>query len=256
MLKVTDANNYDVILRNIQKRGGYAIEEKSNRKILLKGERQLAMLNGKTQVNDNKIDKKTIKNLFRTVRASVTKYLNKKNFIIASIEKKHPPYYFNYLLWQKLSPGDEFYHIDANHCYWRIAYLLGYIGKGLYEKYCNVTELKLLRNIALAILNSRQKMLYYDEAGQKINEITCDNSIYQTVYNNIRYYSYNLCGEIKEAIPDCCISYRIDAVVVTKKGLKKAIEIYRSKGMEYKVNKCMKIDEEYFETKAGEIKKI
>jgi hypothetical protein len=141
------------------------------------------------------------------------------------------------------------------HCYWRIAYLNKYIGKGLYEKYADNKELKIARNISLSILVSNIKREYYNN-GNKINTIDCDTSLYRRIYDNIRYSSYNLCGTIKDAIIDDCLSYRTDAIFTLPAGVDTVKNIFQENNIFFRVDKCIKLHEKYYSTSDGEIKKF
>jgi hypothetical protein len=255
MIIAKSKESYSIALRNISNRGMYAIETKGQRKYIIQDQKRLMVLQNGPEIRDLHDNQDFIKPLFKAVRSSVTKAIKKYNFNVPAIERKYPCCFFNKEIWDQLAEGTIFYHIDASHCYWRVAYILGYIKKGLYLKYAENRDLKMVRNISLAVLNSRLKRDYYIR-NEKINEIICDTSLYSLIYNNIRYFTYNNSGEVQKTVPKHCISYRIDGICVTKEGISKAKKVFEKNGLLYKVTRCIKVDEKYYSTTDGELKKI
>lgn len=255
MIEAKTQEAYDRILKNISAKGRYAIEYKGQRTyIRTKGFRSVWMQRG-VPSPDFQQNTEIIKPLFSEVRNSVTRYIKKNNFSPALIEAMYSSRYTNNKIWGSIKINTQFYHIDACHCYWRTAFVLGYIGKKIYEKYVNDKNLKMLRNISLSVLNSKIKVEYY-EHGTKYHEINCDISLHSTIYNNIRHYAYNNSGTIKDAIPECCINYRVDGIYLLAEGLEKAKSIFTSNGLLYKITKMIKVDDKHYSTEDGEIKKM
>lgn len=198
---------------------------------------------------------KQARDLMKCVRSQVTRYIKACDFNVPEIKKEYPVVFTNRLFWESIPADTEFYIIDAKHAYWRIAYNLGYIKKGMYSKYADNKELKVARNISLAILNTKHRAEYYLD-GKKIAEIECDNSLYNRVYNNIRYSSYNLCGRLRNELDDACFAYRTDGVFLLKPGLNRAKKIFEENNLLYKIEKFIKIDDKSYADINGEIKRF
>lgn len=255
MLQITTKQSYNIIVKNLSNNGPFVIHRKGKRSTIIANNKEVAVYQDaiSSEIRDNRGHAEDI---MKFTKASVTRYITKHiKEGVPKIENKSTVIYSNKELWKNLPAGTKFYLIDASHCYWRIAYILGYIGKGLYKKYCDDKEFKVLRNIALSILTVGLKREYY-ENGEKQREIECDVSDYQQVYRNIRYYTYNNSGEVKDAIIDYCIAYRVDGILLLPAGLKTAKQIFTKNKLLYKVTRCEKIDEKNYSTKDGEIKKI
>jgi hypothetical protein len=95
-------------------------------------------------------------------------------------------------------------------------------------------------------------MVYYDD--REINVIQCDTSVLEAVYTNIRNNLYNTIDELKQST-DNWIDYNIDGISVCKNDLKKICNILDCQNLLYKVNECIKIDNnEYYQK--GKIRKF
>lgn len=256
MLEVKSKQSYGIVIKNVASHGPYSIERKGQRRIIVSNKRKIAMFHNGVQLDEFKKNKTIVKFLFRAVKSAGTKYIKNHQFEIEPIERTCACQYSNFELWDRMPANTEFYHIDARHCYWRVAYILGYIGKGLYQKYCDSSDMKVLRNISLAVFNSKHSREYFNEKSEKILEIISDTSLYSRLYNNIRHYTYNNSGEIKEAIPTFCIGYRVDGIYLLSEGLKEAKRIFKKNGLLFKVTKYVKVDNKNYSTTDGEIKKF
>jgi hypothetical protein len=198
---------------------------------------------------------KQARDLMKCVRSQITIYIKACDFDVREIKKEYPVVYTNKLFWESIPPNTEFYIIDAKHAYWRIAFLLGYIKKGMYSKYAENKDMKTVRNISLAILNTSHRVEYYRD-NKKIGEVTCDTSLYSRIYNNIRYFSYNLCGRLRNELDDACFAYRTDGVFLLKPGLNRAKKIFEENGLLYKLEKYVKIDNKSYVNSDGELKRF
>jgi hypothetical protein len=253
MLQVKSIDSFAGIIANISGKKPYAIETRGMRRIIIAGGKQLAVF--RPGVPNPDIQSKEARKLLASVRASITRYIKKHDFNVSAIKKEYPVVFTNRLFWDSIPPQTEFYIIDGKHAYWRIAFILGYIPKKMYEKYAENKAMKTARNISLAILNSRHKKEFFLR-DSKTHEIECDTSLYNQVYNNIRHYSYNLCGEIRNLLDDACFAYRTDGVFLLKPGLARAKKIFEKHNLLYKIEKCVKIDAKYYSTADGEIRKL
>jgi hypothetical protein len=153
--------------------------------------------------------------------------------------------------------GDKFYYIDISHCYWRIAYLKNYISKKLYENVLKKPELKIYRNMALACIVAPKKRQYFKN-GEMILEISEDKELWKIIYDNIRFTSYNIIGNISssEDIKKYFIAYRTDGIMVTKPALKFVENMLKQHNLDYKVYNCVKVDDNHYYFDSKKVKKI
>jgi hypothetical protein len=254
MLEVRSKESFNIVFRNVAEKMPFVIHTRGQRKIVIANDKPVAIYQ-KTITEDILSNRKEAKQIMSIVRKSATKYIKNHLGDIPTIPRLCPVTFNNIDLWEEMGAGEEFYLIDASHCYWRVAYILGYISKNVYEKYAENKELKTLKNISLSILSSTIKREYYQN-GEKYLEIESDITDYKKIYNNIRHYAYNNSGEVKDAIPDFCIAYRVDGVYLLREGLKRAKAIFDKNNLLYKVTKCVKIDEKNYSNEDGEVKKI
>jgi len=229
----------------------YSIEIKGSKTIFVFKGRNLAFYRPASAIAD--LRSKEAGKLMGRVRAAVTVYIKKVNFDVPVIKKEYPATFTNRFFWESIPDNTEFYIIDAKHAYWRIAYLQGYISKKLYDRYAENQELKQVKNIALAILTTQHKRQYYSN-GKLIHEIESDTSLYCRCYNNIRFFSFNLCGKLRNSLDDSCFAYKTDGVFLLKPGLHDAKKIFEKNNLLYKIEKCVKVDNKTYSTVDGELK--
>lgn len=189
----------------------------------------------------SEIDNATVKNLCSQVARSVNRHIIKNELKIRPVIQRYPSTFTNKDKWNKMYNGQEFYYLDISHCFWRIAYNCDYIDEKLYQKTLANPKLKLYRNIALACIVAPMVAEYHDNGGV-LFEISEDRSVYQTIYNNIRFISYNIMGTMDKMIKKYSIGYKTDGIMMTKQGLSKCKKFLEERGFNYRVTKCMKID--------------
>lgn len=256
MIQIKTKASFEIIKNNLLRKCDFIILKRGRRTTFIVAEnKQIAYY--QDGISNDIIDKKAdASQIMKSVRSSVTKYISKyAKDRLPKVERLHPVVYSNRELWHNLPDGTKFFLIDASHCYWRIAFVMGCIGKTLYNKYAEDKDYKVLRLIALSILTIRIKREYYINgtfAYEK--EEPTDN--YRVVYQNIRHYAYNNSGQVKEAIKDYCIGYRVDGIFLLPEGLRKAKTIFKKNSLLYKVTKCVKVDDKNYSTEDGEMKKI
>ncbi len=253
MLPLKTPQSFEKMVKHLSTKESFSIETRGFRRVINLAGQRIASYRPGTPSKD--LHTKEARRLMGQVRASVTRYIKKKNFVVPAIKKEYPVVFTNRLFWESIPDNTEFYIIDAKHAYWRIAFLQGYINEKLYLKYADNKEFKTVRNISLAILNSTIKKEYYSY-GDKICEVVCDTGLYHQVYDNIRYFSYNLCGEIRNKLDDSCFAYRTDGVFILKPGLARAKKMFEDAGLFYKIDKCAKIDAKNYADNNGELKKF
>jgi hypothetical protein len=253
MLQIKTIESFSNVAQNIGLKYPYQIEIKGLRKIIWANGKELAAFRPGTPNPDLK--SKKARKLMALVRSSVTRYIKKVKLQVPEIRKEYPVVFTNRLFWASIPANTDFYIIDAKHCYWRIAYLQGYIGETLYKNYADDKDMKMVKNISLAVLNSIHKREYFRD-NNKIAEFECDIALYSRVYNNIRYFSYNLCGKIRNALDDACFAYRTDGVFLLKPGLNRAKKIFEANNLLYKIEKCVKIDDKSYCNSDGEFKRF
>jgi hypothetical protein len=256
MLTAKSAESFNKTAMVVSRKCLTIIEIKSSRRILfIKNGKREDIAEFQVGMPNKDLKNKLARDLMKNVRSSVTIYIKSVNFQVPEIKKEYPVVFTNRLFWESIPVNTEFYIIDAKHAYWRIAFLQGYIKKGMYLKYCENKDTKAVRNISLAILNSIHKCEYYLNS-QKIHEVVCDTSLYSRVYNNIRYFSYNLCGRLRNDLDDACFAYRTDGVFLLKFGLNRAKKIFEKNNLLYKIEKCVKIDNKSYSNSDGELKRF
>jgi len=203
--------------------------------------------NRKKRYKVNKAHERDMFNFFGQVQKSINKYTVQVDFNIRKIEKRFGSTKKNHEKWREMENGELFYYVDINHCFWRIAFLQSYINKKLYEKILVDERLKQYRNMSLALIIAPKKRKYYVD-GKLLNEITEDKSMFRTIYDNIRFTSYNTMGDCMELSKKDFIAYFTDGIMISnKKTLKKVGNFISSKGFNYKVKECCKVDMNHYE---------
>jgi hypothetical protein len=149
----------------------FTIERKRNEVWFVSNGKRIAKAVSKNTISHIKNDEtKNILSLFANVKKSINKYLVQHGLKINKIEKKYDSTFTNRLLFDSLPIGTSFYYIDVKHCYWRIAYLNGYISENYYKKILEKSDLKIYRNMALSCIIAAKTVEYYDN-GKLINII-------------------------------------------------------------------------------------
>ncbi|MEM4271258.1 MAG: hypothetical protein QXO70_04160 [Candidatus Pacearchaeota archaeon] len=222
----------------------FIIDTKRTVSSIIMGGKFFALSRNKNHIG--KDEKKTeIISLFAQVAKSVTSHIEKNNFTVERIPQRHPSSDTNRLKYAKMKIGAEFWYVDVSHCYWRIAFLRKYITPKLYENVLKKPELKIYRNMALACIVAPRKRQYFDD-GEMILEITEERGLWKMIYDNIRFTSYNLMGDISKQVEKNFIAYRTDGIMVTKPALPKVKKMLTDAGFAYTVTRCIKIDDGHY----------
>lgn len=174
----------------------FTIERKRNEVVFVSNGKRIAKAESKNTISHvNKDETRNILSLFANVKKSINKHLLENSFDIDKIEKKYDSTFTNRLLFDSLPIGTQFDYIDVKHCYWRIAYLNGYISENYYKKILENPDLKIYRNMALSCIIAPKSVEYYED-GLLVNVIEEDTSIYHTIYENIRFKAWNIFGSL------------------------------------------------------------
>lgn len=234
-------------LQTVARNGrAYRIEQKHSTARVYVGTKLILRGDNKPNITKSKITGAQL-NLFGQVVKNVEKYILKHNNDIEKVKLNYARATLcNKDLWKSLPIGQEFYYVDGNHCFWRIGFLKGYISQALYNRANTDKELKETRNKALSCITSCKKVSYFNNEGVHINTIIENRNLFQQVFDNIRYTSYNLVAGIYHQLPGIAIGYRTDAIMVLKEGLEQAKAYFEANNMPYDVDRCVKKDDKTY----------
>lgn len=143
-------------------------------------------------------------------------------------------------LWDTMPAGRYFYNVDFKKAYWQIAYKLGYIDHTLYSEYIDNDLFKPAMRYCFSFL-ARQNYMVYHTPRTKV-QITCDTSVLNKVYENVRHQLYIEVAKAKEGCTGI-VEWNIDGVSVLAKDLDTVCKKIAASGLKYKVTECRKIDE-------------
>ena len=220
----------------------FTIERKRNEVIFISNGKRIAKAESKNTLSHAKSEEtRNILSLFANVKKSINKHLILKGFEINQVEKKYDSTFSNRLLFDSLPNGTSFYYIDVKHCYWRIAFLNGYISENYYKKILLNPDLKIYRNMALSCIIAPKSVEYY-ENGKLINVIQEDTGIYHTIYENIRFKAWNLFGSLcfEKIGQEKTIGYYTDGIMVLSDDVAKVKATLTRNKLQYTITKCIK----------------
>jgi hypothetical protein len=220
----------------------FTIERKRNEVIFISNGKRIAKAESKNTLSHAKSEEtRNILSLFANVKKSINKHLILKGFEINQVEKKYDSTFSNRLLFDSLPNGTSFYYIDVKHCYWRIAFLNGYISENYYKKILLNPDLKIYRNMALSCIIAPKSVEYY-ENGKLINVIEEDTGIYHTIYENIRFKAWNLFGSLcfEKVGKEKTIGYYTDGIMVLTDDVAKVKATLSRNKLQFTMTKCIK----------------
>lgn len=247
-MKKVDKEAFEFYVKSFeeQKRNFVVEEKRSFKRLIMRGKTILSCENkDREEEKMNKEQRGQFFSLLGQVAKSATKYIIDNNFEVEKVESLCGAVYVNRKKYREMKEGAKFYYVDAAHCFWRIAYLKGYISENLYNSMLDKPELKQYRQMALSCIVAPKSRKYF-KAGSPTLEIFEDKRLYARIYNNIRFTAYNTMGYLKQELGDAFIAYKTDGVMVQKKGLSKAKKLFKECGFDYKITECFKEDELYF----------
>jgi len=233
----------------------FIVESKRNIESLHVNNQMVLMTKNKNKrFNNDSEDINKIFNIFGQVQKNVNKYLKQVQFDVKTIEQRYKSSKTNKAKWREIERGEIFYYLDVKHCFWRIAFLKGYISKNLYVSVLNQDDLKVQRNMSLALIVAPKTRKYYDY-GKKVLEIEEERSMYRTIYDNIRFSAYNIMGDCMTESLDDFIAYRTDGIMIKKDSIESVSKIINDAGLNFTIEECAKIDSKNY-LKGNKIKKL
>ena len=128
--------------------------------------------------------------------------------------------------------------LDLNHCYWRSAYLLGYISESLYAKGVKSGHKKAML-VSIGSLNSLPLIQHYN--GDKVEFKTFDyemNGKYAPFYWHIISKVRDLMMEVYKALGNDMYMWLTDCAFVHPSRVNELREIYDKYGFPSKYNEC------------------
>lgn len=243
-VKAKSFNNY--IDNFCRENKTFVIESKRNLESLYMNNKLVLMTKNKNnRFGKDKTKLKSIINLFAQVQKSINRYLKQIEFDIQPVEKRFGSSKTDRDKWRSMGVGEVFYYIDVKHCFWRIGFLKGYIGKNLYENILLKEELKLQRNMSLALIIAPKRRRYF-KYGKLLHEISEDRRMYRIVYDNIRFTAYNLMGDCMVMSKQHFIAYRTDGIMVDKKAIKRVSRFIDDNGFNYLIKECCKVGDRHY----------
>lgn len=247
--------DFDIFAQNLARNNAiYCIEEKRARKVLIHAGRTMAIhAGGKSSrpqsdfnksLSERKQDLKQTRQvlaLISAVKKDFTSHIIRNKIVIPQVEQIYGSSWQNQSKWIDMPKNSKFWYVDVNHCYWRIAYLLGYISERLYKQTLVKDDMKLYRNMALACVVAGKARKYF-RGSEKIMEFHESTDLYVRMYDNIRYTAYNIMGRIAEATRDKCLGYKVDGIMVDSEYLEVVKTMLDEENLFYKVKDCQKIN--------------
>ncbi len=259
MLRVND-RDFEVCIENlINNKKSFIVEKKRRDRIIIVNGKKVVGLQKNVTIKLPHKKKRSVISLFANVKKSFQRYAQSQEGVIEPIEQLHSPTYRSKKDFSSLDMGEKMYYVDVSHCYWRIAYLLGYITIRMYKSVLTedkTNDYKLWRNIALSSTIA-PKIVTHFEYGELIEEVKEDTSATKIMYQNIRFTAYNIIGEAKEAIgKKGCLNYRIDGMLILPKHLRKVKKVFEKHDLLYEVVECRKVGEYSYLYNGEKIKKF
>ena len=220
----------------------FTIEKKRNEVVFVSNGKRIAKAESKNTISHIRTDEsRNILSLFANVKKSINKHIIQNGLQIDRIEKIYDSTFSNRLLFDSLPIGTNFFYLDVKHCYWRIAYLNGYISENYYKKILENPDLKIYRNMALSCIIAPKSVEYY-ENGELVSVIEEDTSIYQAIYENIRFKAWNIFGSLcfEKIGKEKTIGYYTDGIMVLSDDVAKVKATLTRNKLQYRMTKCIK----------------
>jgi hypothetical protein len=124
--------------------------------------------------------------------------------------------------------------VDINSCYWRTAYLLGYISEELYNRGLDTCK-KMGLLVAIGCLNKRPIIKEYVNGEMKIMKADSDYyDKYSPFYWSIIYHTYQIMMEAYEQFSDDFVMYITDCLFVEMNRKSDAQKFFKERGYDSK----------------------
>lgn len=191
---------------------------------------------------DNTLPNKNFISFLGNFRKNLYNNLNKKPELLdLKIAYTRQSRFKNIELFDSLNVNDIFHNIDLNSAYWQIAHKLGYISKSFFIKYKDQDEYKEAKRYCISFLVRQNKVVYHPY-GKPSYQITCDNTIFKNIYDNIRNHLYEC---VYNSVSDFnnILEFNIDGITVLYKDLDIVRQNFKDMGLEYKTIMCIKENE-------------
>ena len=192
------------------------------------------------------------------VKRQINNFIKKQDYNIRPIENTHPVREKTNKH-EDIKIGDRFLSVDIRNCYWQLMYKFGYINENLFEKYNLNEDYKKQMLMSLTITVSvKTKQFYFDTFIPHTPdlEVDCENQIYQVLFDNVRYTTYNIMGDIaNNVLGGDFINYNTDGIYIKldKKELSKVVKALNKQGLRSRTTICEKISKTEFR-KVNDIK--
>jgi hypothetical protein len=124
--------------------------------------------------------------------------------------------------------------VDINQCYWRTAYLLGFISEGLYERGLKTCK-KMGLLVAIGCLNKRPIVKQYVDGEMRTMNHDADYyEKYSPFYWAIINHTYEIMMEAYNLFPEDFVMYITDCLFIEMKQKESAKKFFNSYGYECK----------------------
>lgn len=230
----------------------FCVHKKRGTKVMYFGEDAVAISKQKKKksITDKALNREVV-NLIANVAKNINAFIVSSNFSFDIEEERHSSTWTNRELYKTLQEGKEFYYIDIAHCFWRIAFLKGYISQSMYKSILKKPHLKTYRNMALACVIAPSSRDYYIR-GVKTMSIEEDKTLQRLIYDNIRFTCYNLMGDIVSAIGEqYVIGYRTDGILVLPEKKDAVIQMIIEQDFKCTEKKMTKVDDSFYQHSNG-----
>ena len=259
-MREVSKKSFEKLEQNLKSnRQSYWIEAKRGQRYLFHNGKMVAKRKYKTSV-EKKIktrkEQQKVLSLIANVKKSFTSHI-KKVGTVEEIPQHYGSVYTNRIAFRELPNDTELFYIDIKHCYWRIAFILGYISTKVYENNLDKKEMKLYRNMALSCTIA-PKIIEIHEYNKPMVIQQEDTVMHKIMYSNIRFFAWNLMGNIvNELGKDKVFGYWTDGILVGKNEVNKVKKIFDVNNLLYRVKNCVKIDDKHYkEIERDKIKKV
>lgn len=192
----------------------------------------------KNRLSDDELKKLT---WFSQIKRQVNNWLAKNRLTI--ISGRYPSIKKG-VAWHDIPEGGKFMGTDLNHCYWRIAYCLGYVNYRLYKRLLG-KKYKLTRNKALACLPSKRYVYEFKGATLLRSYPEGDGQLKQ-LYDDIRFRAYKMMFDIAEVIGTGFIKYNVDCIYYLPEHQHTVEKMLKEFDMKFTTFECEKMDSTCF----------